>query len=162
MSETKVTAATMTKGTETVEEKNGRERDPLSGKVYTTYEECEKHKPQSAKADAWKVFDVTKPDGTVVYTWGFTGINAVNNVARVDGYEASAHGGRTRKPVDKTAVIKDAYAHFTEAQLREVFSTPVVEAILAERKAQAEKSSAHPANKGVVEANKAKPAGKKS
>src|SRR5262249_39277862 len=80
---------------------------------YSTREEAEPNRPASAKSDSWKVFEVTRPDGTSVFLWAFTGINAVNAVARADGYAAVS--GR------KTAVTKETVAaklaSFTDEEL---------------------------------------------
>ncbi len=163
--QTKVTAATMTttQAPETNGDETTRNADGLSGKVYDNYEECEKNRPASAKKDSWKVFDVTRPDGTVAYSWGFTGINACNNVARADGYDVAAHGGRTRKPVDKGAVALDAYQHFTEDQMKNAgFPKPLIEAILESRKAAADQNPLNVAKAAKEAEQKAAKGGKKS
>lgn len=83
-------------------------------KFYATREECEPNRPESAKSDAWKVFGVTKPNGEVVYLWAFTGIQAVNDVARADGYTASA--ASKRAPVSK-ADVASKLRTFTDEEL---------------------------------------------
>lgn len=82
---------------------NAQEQQVEQVKFYATREECEPNRPESAKSDAWKVYAVTRPNGETVYLWAFTGIQAVNDVARLDGYTASA--AAKRAPVSKADVV---------------------------------------------------------
>lgn len=99
-------------------ESNGTVESNDAAKIYTTHEEAQANRPASAKADAWKVFCVTKPNGEQVYVWGFTGINAVNTVARADGYQVEAATRKSRGPAVITKeVVAAKLAAFSDEDL---------------------------------------------
>lgn len=162
---TKVTAADMTKGTESAPEKNEKVKEPVV--LYATREECEANEPNKAKeANAkkegtWKPLSVTRPEklgGEVVWLWSVGHVNAAATVAGLDGYIVSSGTRQPRKSVDKGAVAMDVFSHYTETQLKELgLPTPVIESILRSRKEQAEKTTA--LNKAAAAAPK--PAAKK-
>lgn len=85
-------------------ESNGRAKKVVQ--LFASYEEAEPCRPESAKAEAWKVFRVTRPNGEEVYVWAFTGIQAINDVGRIDGYSAEAATRKSRVLTVETAAAK--------------------------------------------------------
>ena len=174
MSETtKVTAATITSGTTseasngtTSEASNGKTRDNTPMVLYTTKEECLANEPakckeaNAKKEGTWKPICITRPESfdgeKQVWVWAVGHVNALAVVSGMDGYSASTGERGPRKPVDKGAVVTDAFSHWTADQLKSAgLSQPIIDAILASRKVDAEKTTNHPANKAAIEANKA-------
>lgn len=97
--------------------------------IFTTREEAEQHRPSSAKAEAWKVFEVTRPNGNdPLYVWAFNGMSAIYQIARTEGYSASA---ATRKARVNIVSMLNAY---TPEQMRLLGMTDVmIHAIMAAR-----------------------------
>lgn len=121
---------------ENTAETNGTEKDKLVGKLFSTYEEAAENRPPSAKAEAWRVFEVTRPNGgETVYLWGFTGINAVNHVARADGYNAVAANSKRGGPrtVNVGAVVTNAFNMSEEDLRKHKVPDAMIAAILATR-----------------------------
>jgi hypothetical protein len=80
-------------------------------KTYPTKDECEKNPP--AKVGKKEVYGVTK-DGVTRYLWAAGYVNAMDRIARIDGYTVSK-GGKT-KEVTKDQVAA-RLAQFTDAEL---------------------------------------------
>lgn len=93
----------------------------VRGYLFDSYEEAAKYRPVTAKKESWKVFRVKRPDGTEVYVWGFTGIVAVDIVARADGYDA---GAATRAPrtVSQEAVNNALHGRVAEMAKQGLFT----------------------------------------
>lgn len=104
-------------------------------RVFDTLEECKANRPEEMKSEKCKVFEVTRPNGTVAFAWGFTGQAAMYYVAHSDEYKVRAaeskRGGPRKPTVEDT---KKVFMEFGEEEMRKMgLPDNMITAILAAR-----------------------------
>lgn len=123
---------------------NGTVVNVESNGIFASYEEASQNKPESAKATGWKVFKVTRPDGTEVFGWGFNGGVVIDKVARADGYDVcSAESRRSPQLTPQTIAnkLESMGVNLTVEQLRTLGLNALADAKEAAEKEESSKPS---------------------
>lgn len=131
---------------ETVEtngsKKRGKKYD--GQRVWDTLELCKANPVPDMDPEKCDVFEVTRPDGSVVYVWAFHAQAADHYVARLDGYtstkaEGKRGGGRSAKETVGAGINT-----WSEQQLRDAgISDVLINAILAARQNGSSNAAGH-------------------